>query len=59
MCVQRINHECVLNANAYTPNEDSYIIWDIANNTLVSNFEALEDSNWPEWSMAPSIHSRY
>lgn len=35
------------------------MIWNIVNNTMVTNFEALKATRWPDWSMAPSINARY
>jgi hypothetical protein len=36
-----------------------FVVWDINNNTMVTNFEALKLAKWPDWSMAPSIFSRF
>lgn len=59
MSVQKINHDCVLDPATYTNAEDCFVIWDIANNLMVQNFEQLGNTKWPEWSMAPAINARY
>jgi hypothetical protein len=35
------------------------VLWDIQNDTMVTNFEHLKSTKWPDWSMAPSINSRF
>lgn len=42
LCVQRINHENVLDTANYRQQEDCFIIWDIMNNTQVQNFESID-----------------
>ena len=58
MCVQKINHENVIDPVSYTPKEDCFVVWDLENNVQVQNFELMADTSWPDWSMAPSINAR-
>ena len=58
MCVQKINHENVIEPESYNPKEDCFVIWDLENNVQVQNFEVMQETSWPDWSMAPSINAR-
>jgi len=60
MCVQTINHECIIDTSTYKSGENNiFVVWDIQANQLFTNFETLKTQQWPEWSMAPSINARY
>jgi uncharacterized protein with WD repeat len=59
MCVQKVNHECVIDHKNYSAQEDIFVIWDIRNNRMVSNFESIANTKWPEWTMAPAINARF
>jgi hypothetical protein len=49
----------VLESATYNQGDDVFVIWNIINNTMVTNFEALKQTRWPDWSMAPAINARY
>ena len=59
MCVQKINHEAVIDQDTYQSEHNVFVVWDILQNTMVTNFEALKNAKWPDWSMAASINARY
>lgn len=48
-----------MDAATYNQGDDAFVIWNIVNNTMVTNFEALKTTRWPDWSMAPAINARY
>jgi hypothetical protein len=35
------------------------VIWDIKNNTMVTDFDQLSFTKWPDWSMAPALNCRF
>lgn len=35
------------------------MIWDIKNNTMVTDFDQLSTTKWPDWSMAPALNCRF
>jgi hypothetical protein len=56
MCSMRIDQEHVRD---YSGGEDIFAIWDIENNELVSEYDALKKSNWVTWTISNAIYSRF
>ncbi len=43
MCVQTINHECIIDTSTYKSGENNiFVVWDIQANQLFTNFETLK-----------------
>ena len=42
-----------------TENDDIFVVWDISQNQIVTDYDLLKKSNWPGWSMASAINARY
>lgn len=59
MCVQKINHEAVIDPETYSSEHNVFVVWDIVNNTMITDYEKLRNVKWPDWSMAPSINARF
>ena len=59
MCVQKINGEGVLDTNTYNQEDNIFVIWNIKDNTMVTDFDQLSTTKWPDWSMAPALNCRF
>jgi hypothetical protein len=63
-CVQRVNAEGVKYFNNVsfaddgTSVKDIVIVWNIKKQEIVVDYDMVKDSNWPEWSMGPTINAR-
>ena len=40
-------------------NEDIFVVWDIAMKRLVSDYDKLRFTSWPDWSLSSSLNARY
>lgn len=60
LCLQMINHECIIDTSTYNQGSNNvFVIWDLSSNKPLINFESVQKSQWPDWSMAASINARY
>ena len=34
------------------------ILWHIGSSSIVTDFESMRNTSWPDWSMAPTVNAR-
>lgn len=64
MCIQRVNSEGVRYQNSVKPADDPtsvrdiVVIWNIPQSQVMNDFDSMRNTQWPDWSMAPTINAR-
>lgn len=43
----------------YQEGEDLFVVWDIQQNQIVSDYDILKKTEWPGWSLSNSINARF
>lgn len=56
MCSQKVTPDHIRD---FKEGEDIFVVWDISQNQIVSDFDLLKKVDWPFWSMSSSINARY
>ena len=39
--------------------DDIFVVWDITNSKIVTDYELFKNSSWPDWSLSSSVNARY
>jgi len=56
MCSQVIDKDNNISLDSA---EDIFVVWDIAQNQFVSNYDMFRNTAWPDWSLSSTVNARY
>ena len=56
MCSQKVVPDHIRD---YSEGEDIFVVWDISQNQLVSDYDMLKKTEWVGWSLSNAINARY